>query len=82
MGPIHYLGILIVIGALVVLRRLRRNAPLDPLELGALILVILVAGPLSWDHYFVWARFRSSRWPMLGIGAPGARVGTRRSCSP
>ncbi len=26
-----------------------------PLELGALILVILVAGPLSWDHYFVWA---------------------------
>ena len=28
---------------------------MDPLELGVLILVILVAGPLTWDHYYVWA---------------------------
>jgi len=35
--------------------RLRRGHGLDPLELGILILVLLVAGPLSWDHYYVWA---------------------------
>ena len=55
LGPIHYLGFVVVGGAIFVLWRLRRHAPLVPLELGALILVILVAGPLSWDHYFVWA---------------------------
>ena len=55
LGPIHYLGLLITAAALVALWRMRRHAPLDPLELGVLILVVLVAGPLSWDHYFVWA---------------------------
>ena len=55
LGPIDYLGFVVAGGAIFVLWRLRRHAPLVPLELGALILVILVAGPLSWDHYFVWA---------------------------
>jgi alpha-1,2-mannosyltransferase len=55
LGPIHYLGVVIAAVGTVVLWRIRRRSPLDPLELGALILVILVAGPLSWDHYFVWA---------------------------
>lgn len=41
--------------ALYGLWRLRRGRTVDPLELGVLILVILVAGPLSWDHYYVWA---------------------------
>jgi alpha-1,2-mannosyltransferase len=41
--------------ALVGLWRARRGRMLDPLELGVLVLVILLAGPLSWDHYFVWA---------------------------
>ncbi len=82
MGPIHYLGILIVIGALLLLWRLRRNAPLDPLELGALILVILVAGPLSWDHYFVWAAIPLVTMADARYWRAGARVGTRRSRSP
>jgi alpha-1,2-mannosyltransferase len=55
LGPIHYLGLVIAAAALVALWRMRRHAALDPLELGVLILVVLVAGPLSWDHYFVWA---------------------------
>jgi len=41
--------------ALFGLWRLRRGRAVDPLELGILILVLLVAGPLSWDHYYVWA---------------------------
>jgi alpha-1,2-mannosyltransferase len=41
--------------ALFGLWRMRRGRPVDPLELGVLILVVLVAGPLSWDHYYAWA---------------------------
>jgi alpha-1,2-mannosyltransferase len=33
----------------------RRRKRLDVLELGVLVLVILFAGPLTWDHYFAWA---------------------------
>ena len=35
--------------------RYRRNHPIAPLELGVLVLVALLVGPLSWEHYFVWA---------------------------
>lgn len=42
-------------GAVFGLYRVRRGRTVDPLELGALILVILVVGPLSWDYYYVWA---------------------------
>jgi alpha-1,2-mannosyltransferase len=35
--------------------RTRRGRALDPLELGVLLLVLLVAGPLTWDHYLTWA---------------------------
>ena len=41
--------------AIVGLWRLRRHRPIAPLELGVLVLVALLAGPLSWEHYFVWA---------------------------
>jgi alpha-1,2-mannosyltransferase len=41
--------------ALFGLWRLRHDHAVDPLELGVLVLVILVAGPLTWDHYYVWA---------------------------
>jgi hypothetical protein len=33
----------------------RRSRPIVPLELGLLVLVALLVGPLSWEHYFVWA---------------------------
>jgi alpha-1,2-mannosyltransferase len=39
----------------VALWRHRRNRPIVPLELGLLVLVALLVGPLSWEHYFVWA---------------------------
>jgi hypothetical protein len=32
----------------------RRRRPLVPLELGAVILVALLAGPVTWDHYPTW----------------------------
>ena len=41
--------------ALLALWSRRRGAPLQPLELGAVCLVALLVGPLSWEHYFVWA---------------------------
>jgi hypothetical protein len=53
--------------------RLRRGRAVDPLELGALVLVLLVAGPLSWDHYFAWAIL-----PLVLLADPGRweRLGT------
>jgi Glycosyltransferase family 87 len=33
----------------------RRGSAIDPLELGIVILVVLLAGPLTWDHYATWA---------------------------
>jgi hypothetical protein len=51
-----YVGAYVLWGLAVFgLYRLRRGRPVDPLELGILILVILVAGPLSWDYYYAWA---------------------------
>jgi hypothetical protein len=40
---------------LIALWRKRRNQELIPLELGIVVLVALAAGPLTWDHYLVWA---------------------------
>jgi hypothetical protein len=41
--------------ALFGLWRWRRHRPIDPLELGILVLVAVLAGPLSWDHYSTYA---------------------------
>jgi hypothetical protein len=40
--------------ALFGLWRVRRSHPIDPLELGFLVVVVVLAGPLTWDHYFLW----------------------------
>lgn len=45
----------LLLGSVVLLARWRRRRPVDPLELGILVLVGLVAGPLSWVHYTAWA---------------------------
>ena len=59
--------------------RMRRHAPLDPLELGVLIL----GGPSSWavvaDHYFVWAAIPLAMidaryWPREPVAERGASV--------
>ncbi len=38
-----------------VLWKQRRHRELLPLELGMVILIALAVGPLSWEHYLVWA---------------------------
>jgi alpha-1,2-mannosyltransferase len=55
LGPIHLVAYAIAAGGTFGLWRARRRLPFVPLELGALIVIALLAGPLSWDHYFVWA---------------------------
>jgi alpha-1,2-mannosyltransferase len=55
LGDIHYVAWAVIALGGVALWRLRRGMPVVPLELGAMILLILFAGPLSWDYYFVWA---------------------------
>lgn len=33
----------------------RRRHPIEPLDLGVLVLVALLAGPITWDHYTSWS---------------------------
>jgi alpha-1,2-mannosyltransferase len=54
-GSWYLLAYVLWAGAVVGLWRWRRHRPFDSLELGVLILVALLAGPLTWDHYFTWA---------------------------
>jgi hypothetical protein len=56
LGGFRFVGPLLALGlAYLVFRSCRRRDAVLPIELGALVLVLLVAGPLSWDHYYVWA---------------------------
>jgi alpha-1,2-mannosyltransferase len=55
LGVVHFLAYAIAGAGTLGLWYARRRSPFVPLELGALILVVLLAGPLSWDHYFTWA---------------------------
>jgi alpha-1,2-mannosyltransferase len=46
-----------LVGAILVIAlwKRRRHRDLLPLELGIVILIALAVGPLSWEHYLVWA---------------------------
>lgn len=55
LGAWRFMALPMVVAALVVLARNRRDRPVDPLELGILLIAALVAGPLSWVHYSTWA---------------------------
>jgi hypothetical protein len=55
LGAWHLLGIAIGVGGTVCLWRARRHRGTEPLALGALVLLVLLAGPLTWDHYAVWS---------------------------
>jgi alpha-1,2-mannosyltransferase len=63
--------------ALFALWRMRRGRPFDGLELAIVLLVVLVAGPLTWDHYMTWALLPltlccdMTRWQRL---RPGDRL--------
>lgn len=75
LGAARLLAGPLLLGAAVLLWRARRDRPLDPLELGVLLLVGLVAGPLTWMHYTAWAVLPlvlladPARWP-AGAGRP------------
>jgi hypothetical protein len=54
-GVLRYLSIPIALGFAVFLAMKMRKEPFRVLELGLMIMVALVAGPLTWDHYTSWA---------------------------
>jgi hypothetical protein len=54
LGSWRYLALPLLMAGTVVLARVMRNREMDPLELGVLILLGLVVGPLTWGHYTTW----------------------------
>jgi len=54
-GAWRHLAVAILAIGAVSLWRIRRHRPIDPLEVGVLLVLGLVAGPLTWDHYASWA---------------------------
>jgi alpha-1,2-mannosyltransferase len=55
LGSLRYAGIVFALGGCgVIWWRSRARRDIRPLELGAVILVMVLAGPLSWHHYYAW----------------------------
>jgi alpha-1,2-mannosyltransferase len=55
LGAWRFLAFLVMVAGLAAVFLVRRGRPFVPLELGAVILVALLAGPVTWDHYPTWA---------------------------
>ena len=56
LGPDRFWSVVVIVCGIGVLwRRCRGRRGIAPLELAAVVLVLLLAGPLSWNHYYVWA---------------------------
>ena len=55
LGAWRFLAFVVMAAGLAAVFLVRRGRPLVPLELGAVILVALLAGPVTWDHYPTWA---------------------------
>ena len=53
--PFQLLSPLVAVVASINLWYLRRRQPLHILELGILIVVALLAGPITWSHYISWS---------------------------
>jgi Glycosyltransferase family 87 len=56
----------------------RRHHEIEPLDLGVLVLVALLAGPITWDHYTAWSllvvvlvvdprRWEGRSWPEIAL---------------
>jgi len=78
LGSIRYVSWIFIVGCGLALWRLTRRHAVQPLELGLGMLVVLLAGPLSWDHYFVWAFV-----PLVVLLDPAVwrRSGIREQCA-
>ena len=55
LGSWRFLAFVVMIAGVAAVFVVRRHRPFVPLELGAVILVALLAGPITWDHYPTWA---------------------------
>jgi alpha-1,2-mannosyltransferase len=55
LGAWRFLAFPVMIAGLAAVFYVRRGRAFVPLELGAVILVALLAGPVTWDHYPTWA---------------------------
>lgn len=71
LGPIRYLAVIGMVGGVVWLLRARRGRAFDPMEIGVLIVLGLVLGPLTWMHYATWAVL-----PIVLLADPRRWVGT------
>jgi len=55
LGAWRFIAFIVMIVGVAAVFVVRRGKPFVPLELGAVILVALLAGPVTWDHYPTWA---------------------------
>jgi hypothetical protein len=55
LGAWRFLAFLVMVVGIAAVCLARHGKPYVPLELGAVILVALLAGPVTWDHYPTWA---------------------------
>jgi hypothetical protein len=55
LGAWRFIAFIVMVVGLAAVFLVRRGKPFVPLELGAVILVALLAGPVTWDHYPTWA---------------------------
>lgn len=54
-GPWRYVGLLVALCLLLLFWWLQRRQALSALEISSVILIALLAGPITWDHYTSWA---------------------------
>jgi alpha-1,2-mannosyltransferase len=72
LGGLRYVGIVGGVIGVLALWWWRRDRPYDPLELGAVVLIALLAAPVSWAHYLSWAIL-----PLMLLASPERLVGPR-----
>jgi hypothetical protein len=55
LGWWRWISWIVLVGGVGLVLLVRRGRPYLPLELGAVLLVALLAGPITWDFYLSWA---------------------------
>jgi alpha-1,2-mannosyltransferase len=72
LGGLRFVGIVGGVVGVLALWWWRRDRSYDPLELGAVVLIALLAAPVSWAHYLSWAIL-----PLVLLASPERLVGSR-----